>query len=415
MLTKKTDYEFWIEAAFFVIVGVSVVVLMLTRGLDSLGDLPGNWRYCAYAVRGFDPYSYMEAGIIPEQAKDLGLLPETFTATPWGLLLGNLYYFGFTDINSAKIYFYILCPVMLLITCTCLYWKAGKICDDKKFAVLVLLMALSSTDFFISIHSHNASGIISCLLLMAWVFRGDHPILVGVFLGIAMSKPQEAALICFTFLLQKRFMPLIVGALVDIAAWLWVSLHTGTGMFELLVEFLNASHRFAYAFTNPIYKLKAYYGIFTNIVADPSTAMTLSMVVGIIFVAFFWYLYSKHKDAPKVFDSCWAYMASVFWCYSTSSNHYTLALPSIVSLYIMTRQEKLRSRIFWFICCCYTNFSEIFRSNRLSAAIAGHIVEIDTRITIRNIYYLGLIALGVMIYFALTRDSRKKILPAESA
>ena len=96
-------------------------------------------------------------------------------------------------------------------------------------------------------------------------------------------------------------------------------------------------------------------------------------------------------------------------------NCYVLALPSAVCLYIMRRSEKLKSRIFWFICCCYMNFSEVFRSRKVFRAITGHLPKSDIRHVILTLYYVGLIALGILIYFALTRESRKKILPAESA
>lgn len=409
MLTKKTDYEFWIEAAFFALAGVGVVVLLFMFGLEKAIDIPHHWKYCAYTLRGIDPYPCAAAGIIPEQAQDLGRLSTEYTATPWGLLLGSMYYFGFADIKLAIAYFYALCPVMLLITCACLYWKAGKICNDKKFAVLVLLMALSSPDFFISVASANASGIISCLLLMAWALRDDHPVVVGILLGFAMTKPQQAALICLAFLLQKRFMSLIVGALLDIVAWLWVSIHTGTGMFELLAEFLKSTDMFIYVNQGIL-----YYGIFTSLFTDPSTALMFSMSAGIIFVVFFWYFYGKHKEAPEVFNLCWAYMASTFWSHSTM-NCYVLALPSAVCLYIMRRSEKLKSRIFWFVCCCYINFNEIFRSRKVFRVITGHMPTDDIRHAIYTAFYVGLIAVGVMLYFALTRESRKKILPDESA
>ena len=143
-----------------------------------------------------------------------------------------------------------------------------------------------------------------------------------------MTKPQESALICLAFLLQKRFMPLIVGALVDVAAWLWVSLHTGTSMFELLIEFFRAGDVF-------ITRNTPYSGIFTTFIADHSLSLYFSMATGISLAATFGYFYSKHKNAPKIFDSCWAHMISVFWCYSTSSNHYILVLPSIACLYVM--------------------------------------------------------------------------------
>lgn len=211
-----------------------------------------------------------------------------------------------------------------------------------------------------------------------------------------MSKPQEAGLICFAFLLQRRFLPLIIGAVIDIAAWFYMSVLTGSGMTTLLQEFLLSSADTGDELRNS--------GIFTLIIENPSLAVFCSMLTGIILTILLTRYYSTHKkpEVPEDFTLCFAYIFSPIWCYTTNSAHFILLLPVIVCIYIMMSSEKIYQRLFWFGSSLYLMCGETFRSKQLFAFIMGYKPEKYTRDLIASCYDVGLIILAFVILFSLT-------------
>ena len=398
---QRNSYEYYFYAALFGLLAVASIILLFATEKSAGGDMIGSWRLLAQLARGVNPYDYIGASELPEVLKDIGTSDYSYNVTPWGLIIGNIYYFGFLELHTAIKCFLTLYAVSFALLLICLYFKAKEIYEDKGFILFLLLLTIGSPNFTVGIHARNVSGIFGCLLLIAWIICDDHPIITGIILGIVMTKPQEGGLICFAFLLQKRFLPLIIGAVIDIAAWFYMSVLTGRGMIELIQEFFS---RFSVAGGE-----NRNSGLFTLAFENPTIATICSMITGMILVIAFLRYYSAYRksDVPEEFSLCFAYMFSPIWCYSTNSAHFILLLPAIVCLYLMMRSEKIYQRLFWFGSSLYLMCGETFRSKQLFAFIMGYRPEKYTRELIASCYDVGLIILALIILFSLTSRKQK--------
>ena len=314
------------------------------------GDFLGQWKLCAYALRGLDPYPLI--GVEIPVIEELGIIPNNWGTTPWGLLLGNLFYPGFLpmkiaafiptsslsiekDIQAyreinftpepAEIYFIILNVIILLAT-SIIIFKHFKILS-RKLAWTSCLLSIFSFSQLVSLNqTGNAGSIICCLLILVCLLQDRYPKLSGIFLALAMVKPQLALIFCLTLLIMRRFKILFIAAAIDIAAWLIVSFMLQKSPMILFMEFLSADTGGS----------RNYSGIFTLFTAsDYNLAMGLSMLAGIIYVVIgHKFLKDCKISAFKFVPAC---IASTFWCYSFYNEFYILLLPVAVCIYIMVK------------------------------------------------------------------------------
>ncbi len=317
-------------------------------------DFLGQWKLCAYTLRGIDPYPLIGAEV--PAVEELGIIPANWGTTPYGLLLGNLFYAGFLAMSTAaqipstpmtinkeltayhsvnatfepaEIYFIVINGIVLLATAIIIFQQFKNL--SLKFAFTSALLAIfSAAQLIPMISTGNASSLICCLLILISLLQENYPKLSGILLAFAMVKPQIALIFCLTLLLMRRFKILFIAAAIDIAAWLIVSFMTNTSPIILLTEFLATG---AGGSNN-------YAGIFTLFTAsDFKLAIMLSMLAGIIYVAIGHKLLSGCKiSAFKFFPAC---IASTFWCYSFYNDFYILVLPVIVCVYVMIESKEI--------------------------------------------------------------------------
>ena len=339
-----------INLALILLVGLNFLACEIDLIFDApiYNDFLGQWKLCAYTLRGIDPYPLI--GVEVPVIEELGIIPTDWGTTPWGLLLGNLFYPGFLpmsiaafipnepltigkDLNAyreinimlepAEIYFIVLNVIMLLATAIIIfnYFKNF----SRKLAWTSALLAIFSFAQLIPLNNTgNASSVICCIMILICLLQENYPKLAGIFLAVAMVKPQIALIFCLTLLFMRQFKILFIAAVIDILAWLIVSLMTSTNPIILLTEFLSLD----------VGGNKNYSGIFTLFTAsDYNLAMLLSMFAGIIYVCIGHQLLKDCKiSAFKFFPAC---IASTFWCYSFYNEFYILILPAIVSVYVM--------------------------------------------------------------------------------
>ena len=316
-------------------------------------DLLGQWKLCAYALRGIDPYPLIGAEV--PFVKELGIIPANWGTTPYGLLLGNLFYAGFLAMSTAElipstpfstskdlaayrvdnvafepaeIYFIALNVILLLATAVIIF-QTFKNFSRKSAWTSAFLAIFSSLLMTPLINTGNAGGIICCLLILICLLQEDYPKLSGILLAFAMVKPQLALIFCVTLLLMRRFKIILIAAAIDITAWLIVSFMLQTSPITLLTEFLATG---AGGSNN-------YAGIFTLFTAsDYRLAMLLSMFAGIVYVFIGHKFLSDCKiGAFKFFPAC---IASTFWCYSFYNDFYILILPIAVCVYLMIESNE---------------------------------------------------------------------------
>ncbi len=317
-------------------------------------DFLGQWKLCAYVLRGIDPYPLI--GVAVPAIEELGIIPANWGTTPYGLLLGNLFYAGFLAMNTAafipsepfsmnkdlqayreinstlepaEIYFIVISVAFVLLTAIVIF-QTFKTLSKKLAWTSALLTIFSAVQLIPLKNTGNASGIICCMLILISFLQEKYPKLAGVLLAFAMIKPQLALIFCLTLLLMRRFKILFIAAAIDIAAWLIVSFMLQTSPMVLLQEFLATGAGGD----------KSYAGIFTLFTAsNHSLAMGLSMLAGIIYVCIGHKLLSDCKiSAFKFLPAC---IAATFWCYSFYNDFYILILPAIVCVYVMIESKKI--------------------------------------------------------------------------
>lgn len=346
-----------INLALIALVGLNVLAceIYLICSTSAYQDFLGQWKLCAYALRGIDPYPLV--GVETSVIDELGIIPKYWGTTPWGLLLGNLFYLGFLEMTTAafipttsvslgsdlkayreinfayepaEIYF-ILLNVLLMFTIAVIMFKLFKPISRKLAWTASLLAIFSFAQLIPLIGTGNASSIVCCLLILICLLQENYPKLSGILLAFAMVKPQLALIFCLTLLLMRRFKIIFIAAAIDIIAWLIVSFMTETSPLILLTEFLATD----------IGGSINYSGIFTLFTASNyKLAMYLSMVAGITYVLIgHRFLKDCKICAFKFIPAC---IASTFWCYSFYNDFYILILPAIVCVYIMIETREIK-------------------------------------------------------------------------
>ena len=306
---------------FFVLLIASLNILLtifqfqLYNGYVSFCDFAGQWKLCAYALQGIDPYPLI--GSNHAVIESVGTIPKGWGASPWGLLLGNIFYPGFLSFDNAKIYFVMINLVLLCITALCVSRKLQKI--SKRLSWYSFVCSLFSFWSVYSIEQGNAGCGICCLLLLVILYHETCPIFSGFLLGLAMVKPQITLILCVAFLVIKCYRVVITSFLVVLVSLLAISGIVHNDPVSLIYEFLNAG----------IGNNQNYAGIFTLLFMNNKfLAMTLSMLTGTVLVGVLTHCLPKNIYKPfYFFPAC---LVGTFWSYSFYNEFYILLLPLLV-------------------------------------------------------------------------------------
>ena len=345
--------------------------------INNSGDFSVQWQICLSILKGIDIYPL----------RGTGVLYKGFHASPWGCLLENIFYGGFLSFDNAIVYFIVVNIITIIAASYVLYVKVREILPE--LGIYALIASIMSNSFFTPIFSNvNAGGMICAFLVIAWAVCDEHPVISGILIGFAMVKPQSAMPLCLLLLFTRRFMPLIIGAIIDISAWAAVSFMVNKNMIEILKEFL---------FT----KTDWYWGgIFTLAFDNFMAAMLASMLLGIIFI----YLLIRFlpSNMPEFFKAYPAFMTPMFWCYDSGNDFYMLIVPALLCLWLMLILSG-KIRIFWWISAAYLLTPVINILRRIFGGIAGN----TAWIIIKTFYSAGIILLGIFIYMAIRQLNRK--------
>jgi len=311
ILKFKAQCPFFFER--ITIYGLLVAVLLwffkLGIGMD---DFYGQWLICKYFLKGINPYIQ----ISPDTLELYGLepIPSGWGTSPWGCLLGQLFYAGWLPFAAAKIWFISLYVIVYLLVCVCLIYLYP---FKKKY--FITLFAVGLVSWLFPILHGNIGGTICLLLIMALEIKYHHNILAGLLLAFSLIKPQTSLLFCLYFLFQRNFKVLFVAAFIDILAWYVVATHLNSGMLEILRQMFESNVGCG----------NQYNGIMTFLapaLADFSSTMYLSMVVGIVY-SIILYIFICRNYGRNGFVAYLPFcVATSFWCYSWG-NELTVLLP----------------------------------------------------------------------------------------
>ncbi|MBR1580791.1 MAG: DUF2029 domain-containing protein [Selenomonadaceae bacterium] len=307
-------------------------------------DFYGQWSICAYTLHGADPYELV--GVEPPLFADIGSIPNGWGTSPWGCLLGNLFYAGYLNYFEAAVQFVLVNGVLIASAAWCLFTRLRHL--PLPTALMISLSLVAAPNFWRALHQGNCGGMIGCLLIIACLLVDRRPILAGIALAFAMVKPQAALLICFAFLLKKNYRPLIVAALIDLGAWAVTSIMVERSPLTLLREFLSSD-----------IGGNAFKGILTlakNDLPDVGWVMPLSMLIGIAFV--FVVQRSIERSASvglEIFMP--ASVAATFWSYSWDNDRFILFIATTVALLLMLESRNLIERLMMFAAAALMQFS----------------------------------------------------------
>lgn len=296
-------------------------------------DFYGQRALCAYTLRGIDPYAI--TGLQTPLIEEIGIIPAEWSTTPWGLVLGNLFYSGFLSMPEAIYYFWFL-NILFLPWTTLVVARNLKI-GLRKFVIFFVTFIAFFANFFISTYFGNASSVICCFLILSCIIADELPIFSGIFLGAAMIKPQIALPICFALLLRKNFKVLTIAALIDFVAWGVAAFMTNQSPITLLTEFFSMNTGGG----------NVFWGLFTLAFPEnKSLAMLTSMLAGFLFIYLTWRRDFKYE---KIFWACPACLATTFFAYSSGNDYFILLLPAFACLYLASRAELFHEKIFWIV------------------------------------------------------------------
>ncbi|MBR1579500.1 MAG: hypothetical protein IJ668_03270 [Selenomonadaceae bacterium] len=236
---------------------------------------------------------------------DVGSIPQNFGTSPWGLVLGNIFYPAFLPVELAAYYLFALSAITLAVTAFIVFNETKKF--SSRLGKLSIALFILPAPFIISLYWGNAGSILCCLLLICCV---------------------------------------------ECVAWLSASMLTATSPLTLLIEMLNANVGGGGQFT----------GVMMPFFQDePSKAMMLSMAVGVVFI-----VWLHRQSTQKNFLSMYpAAVAAVFWSYSMNNEHFLLILPTLCCFLIMLESDE--RRLMWLTAGVATQFYYTFLSMCLAA------------------------------------------------
>lgn len=283
-------------------------------------DFNGNRIICGYVLYGINPLKHIGE---PALIDYLGVVPAAFGNLPYGLLLGNLFYFGNLDLDKALFSFRVvsISIVILTIFVAKKFFEKYK-CGDRLFYYFVLFTVLSL--HIACSYTVGNVGHIVCMLLVICIFLCDESfIFSGIALSLAMIKPQISFPFCITLLFLKKYKVVFFAALIDIIASLICACMVKENVINLFLDFLNAN----------VGGGGTVYGLFTIFYGDNYySALFPSMFAGLVILILAHIFTSDLKDnlVPFIFPS----LVANIWSYSWSSDYYILIIPAIAFLYL---------------------------------------------------------------------------------
>ena len=309
------------------IIIVSVFIILSAIGFYVYGkmnvgiiDFNGNRILCGYILNGINPLKHIGE---PALIDYLGVVPRAYGNLPYGMLLGNLFYFGFLEYDYALFAYKVLsfiCMVATLLIAKKYYFKFA---FGNKLYFYFILFTIFSIHIACSYRVGNIGHIVCMLIAMAIFLCDDNTVASGIALSLAMIKPQITFPFCITFLFLKKFSIVFVAALIDILASVVCAIMVNENVFNLFLDFLNANvggNSTTYGLLTILYQENYYSALFP------------SMLIGLI-VLFFSHLCTKTIKNKLVHFLFPALVAS-FWSYSWSSDYYILVIPAIAFLYL---------------------------------------------------------------------------------
>lgn len=307
---KKGDGILWIGS---MVLGL-IAFVYLADGFYHLAihesgafDLRTRWIEQHYIDKGINPHDANQnpARVLPEIGPPIAISAYP----PWAYLTNELLVPRISW-PLARIWFAVLNLCSLLIMAAWAY-RVGR-SESLVAGVLLAVSVLALSSNTVSLRLGQFSIIVCAFLVFMLHFeRKEMPVLAGISLGLAMTKPQMAALFTFVLLARKQWIGAGVAVLYTLIASAVIWVRVGADPLTMVQQsFSNivAWEAFALGFWSPLISL----GL------TPSMATRTGMVVGGL-VAFI--LTWRYRDVSSLALMAIASVLAQLWTYHLRYDH----------------------------------------------------------------------------------------------
>lgn len=330
---------------------ITILLLLLVVVLRHLkyfafADFYGQHLICRYICNGVNPYVPQSAATLAQ----LGLqqIPPGFGTSPWGCVLGMLFYPGFLPADAARIW------LVLLFAVAFVGFIAYAVHVFPRHRQTILLTSLATVIPYLASYIYgNAGGIICILLFMALLLmESGHVVLAGVCLAFAMVKPQAAMLVCLYLLLERRYKPLVVAAVMVVGAWWLTARILDAGMLDLIGMMFGANIGGG--------------GQFMGILSRPlrgtpfaQHSLFLSMAAGTLYAVTLYSIIKRRRPADRYLPLLPFCVATAFWSYNTLNELAILMPLACYCIYIFNKVSRLTQKMFLGVIIFLCSFSYV--------------------------------------------------------
>lgn len=314
------------------------------------------YRESKYVLNGINPFDVILG--IHNVDNTIGELWDVAGYTPWGMVLGILLNLTFLPELYARYAFLFIYLAVFLLMGIIMY----KICRRQYSAEMSLIMALLALlipGWSTGLNWLNFGALFGACIFLAILLMDDHPMIAGVLLGLAATKPQLAAPFYLGLLVKREFKVLFTAIVIPAIFWIIALRLTSTSLFEMVVQFSDVMNVIGGQLGNWISSFRIFY----EIDFYKRSMQLVGALFCIIFAIVIWIFMRKNEEKNNIMFFSVAAILSGMWTYSQAHDRTVLM---IVLLCIFQRfgkiklgpnswKEKLLLLIFCFSCVMDTS------------------------------------------------------------
>ncbi len=324
---------------------MSVVAWSLALGLLAVGfwlyatqgqeDLRLRWLEKLYVLNGVNPLDALSDR--PVELLNLPALGRMAGYAPWSYVYAIL--FAPSGDASVAVAWFAVLNLAAWAMLMAFGWRTlAELSPDTALPWIAAAAAVTFVAIPVVLRHGNYGLIVAALLAgMVWLLDRDRPWLAGFCLGLAMVKPQLAALFCFVPLTRGRVSPVLVAAMLVCGAWLVAAFLTSTSPLRLLAAMLNQGAGFG----------DAYQGVFAVLrvfgISGPLTTVA-GMAVGAGIVA---WLCWRNRDLDLVTIAAIPAVVATIWAYHRTHDLMILSFLGLAAIRGLAAVERRPSAAEW--------------------------------------------------------------------
>ena len=298
---------FTVAALAYLALGFSHYIDRTGRNYDS--DLKHRWSQQLYVTKGVNPFFTREGSLSSEEGTQL-IDPEIGPSVgvsypPWSYVINEVL---IPPLPWTAVTFYFAAWLLIVLVVQGIWvWHQG-IPYGRRAAWMLCWASLALYSNFMAIGLGQLSNIMIAAII-AWMYFSsqERPVLAGIFLFIALVKPQLTLFLLFVPLVRRDWKCLLTTGLLGLVSTGAISLWFAEPPHELLLQVLNSADEFEIGLLG-IPGLLMRFGL----VSDPN----LLSPIGLVSFGFLALVLSfRHRDAPLpvivtipiVFGQMWTY------------------------------------------------------------------------------------------------------------